>query len=143
MSLVLLLSVARRDQTRAGMSFAREVTQNFSAMGIATVIVVFATGMANAWILVGSLHALTVTGSGRLLMLKMALFAVMLLIAAVNRFWLTPRLALVPGSESHLNTLRQLIRNSMVEIALGLTIFAIVGALGTMHPAIHFAKLRY
>jgi copper resistance protein D len=34
--------------------------------------------------------------------------------------------------------LRQLARNSMIEIALGLAIFAIVGALGTMHPAIHF-----
>jgi putative copper resistance protein D len=130
-SLVLLLSVARRDQTRAGMSFAREVTQNFSAMGIATVIVVFATGMANAWILVGSLHALTVTGYGRLLMLKMALFAVMLLIAAVNRFWLTPRLGQSSGSD------RWLARNSMIEIALALVIFAIVGVLGTLHPAIH------
>jgi putative copper resistance protein D len=30
------------------------------------------------------------------------------------------------------------VRNSTIEIALGLAIFAIVGALGTMHPAIHF-----
>jgi len=30
-----------------------------------------------------------------------------------------------------------LTRNSMIEIALALLIFAIVGVLGTLHPAIH------
>jgi putative copper resistance protein D len=31
----------------------------------------------------------------------------------------------------------RLTRNSEIEIALGLTIFAIVGVLGTLHPAMH------
>jgi len=70
------------------------------------------------------LRALTVTEYGRLLMLKMALFAAMLLIAGVNRFWLTPRLALKSGIEPR--ALRRLARNSVIEIALGLAIFAIV-----------------
>lgn len=136
-SLVLLLSVVRRDQTIAGASFARDATQRFSSLGIASVIVVFATGMVNAWILVGSLHGLIGTGYGRLLMLKMALLAIMLAIAAINRFWWTPRLALPRGSEPRLWALRQLTRNSKIEIALALMIFAIVGMLGTLHPAIH------
>jgi putative copper resistance protein D len=134
-SLVMLLSVARRDQTNAGMSFAREATQRFSTVGIAIVVTVFATGLVNAWILVGSVHALIATGYGQLLMLKVALFAVMLLFAAANRFWLTPRLAL--SSASKIEVLRQLVRNSTIEIALALMIFAIVGVLGTLHPAIH------
>jgi|SRR5882757_813877 len=134
-SLVLLLSAIRRDQTHAGMSFARDATQSFSTMGIAIVVVVFATGLVNTWILVGSLHVLVATGYGRLLMLKIALFAVMLLFAAANRFWLTPRLALPSGSK--IEVLRRLVRNSTVEIALALLIFAIVGVLGTLHPAIH------
>jgi copper resistance protein D len=87
-SLVLLLSAVGRDQTRAGPSFAGDATRRFSAMGIVIVVVVFATGIVNAWILVGSWHALIVTGYGRLLILKLALFAIMLLIAAANRFWL-------------------------------------------------------
>jgi putative copper resistance protein D len=136
-SLVLLLSVSRHDQTPAGVSFARDATQRFSVMGIAVVVVVFATGIINAWILVGSWHALIVTGYGRLLMLKVVLFAAMLLIAAANRFWLTPRLALPSGSEPQLEVLRRLARNSMIEIVLALMIFAIVGMLGTLHPAIH------
>jgi copper resistance protein D len=134
-SLVVLLSVARHDQSLAGASLARDATQRFSTMGIASVIVVFATGTINAWILVGSWHGLIATGYGWLLMLKMALFAAMLLIAAVNRFWLTPRLDSQPRGE--LPLLRQLTRNSMIEIALALVIFAIVGMLGTLHPAIH------
>src|SRR6202011_464385 len=91
-SLVLLLSAGRRDRSSAGASFARHATERFSTMGIAAVVVVLATGIVNTWILVGSWHALIVTGYGQLLMLKMALFAVMLLFAAANRFWLTPRL---------------------------------------------------
>jgi putative copper resistance protein D len=137
-SLVLLLSVSRRDQNPAGISFARDAAQRFSTMGIAVVVVVFATGIINAWILVGSWHALIVTGYGRLLMLKVMLFAAMLLIAAANRFWLTPRLALPSGSEPQYEAVHRLERNSIIEIALALLIFAIVGMLGTLHPAIHF-----
>jgi putative copper resistance protein D len=137
-SLVLLLSVSRRDQTPAGISFARDAAQRFSTMGIAVVVVVFATGIINAWILVGSWHALIVTGYGRLLMLKVVLFAAMLLTAAANRFWLTPRLALPSGSEPQYEAVHRLERNSIIEIALALLIFAIVGMLGTLHPAIHF-----
>lgn len=134
-SLALLLAAARRHDDLAWASVARGATRRFSALGIVSVGVILTTGMVNSWILVGSLHALQVTDYGRLLMLKIALFAAMLLIAGVNRFWLTPRLALSSGSEPR--ALRQLARNSMIEIALGLTIFVIVGVLGTMHPAIH------
>jgi putative copper resistance protein D len=87
--------------------------------------------------LVASWHALIVTGYGRLLMLKVVLFAVMLLIAAANRFWLMPRLAASSGSEPQFKVLRRIARNSMIEIVLALLIFAIVGMLGTLHPAIH------
>jgi putative copper resistance protein D len=133
-SLVLLLFVSRNDRTDAGVSFARNATQRFSTMGVATVAVILATGIVNAWILVGSWHALTATFYGQLLMLKVALFGAMLMMAAANRFWLTPRLALPSGGEPQL---KQLARNSMIEIALALVIFAIVGMLGTLHPAIH------
>jgi putative copper resistance protein D len=106
-------------------------------MGVAIVVVILATGIVNGWILVGSWHALIATVYGQLLILKMALFAVMLLIAAANRFWLMPRLVLRSGSEPQLEVVRRLACNSMIEIALALMIFAIVGMLGTLHPAIH------
>jgi putative copper resistance protein D len=70
-------------------------------------------------------------------MLKIVVFSVMLVFAAVNRFWLTPRLAFSSGNELRREALRQLTRNSVIEIALGFAIYAIVGVLGTLHPAIH------
>lgn len=139
--LALLLAVAGGRHDFARVSFAHDATQRFSMLGIASVGTLLATGIVNAWILVGSVHALLVTEYGRLLMCKIVLFAVMVAIAAANRFWLTPRLAPPPGSEVQLPALRQLTRNSVVEIAL--TIFAIVGALGTLHPAIHLVELQY
>ena len=140
-SLALLLTAARRYEADAWASVALGTTQRFSTLGLISVGFILATGIVNAWILVGSLHGLTVTEYGRLLMLKVTLFAAMLMMAAANRFWLTPRLALPSGSEPQLKALRQLTRNSVIEIVLGLMIFGIVGMLGMLHPAIHFENL--
>jgi putative copper resistance protein D len=61
----------------------------------------------------------------------------MMVVPPENRFWLTLRLSDRTGSAPRLEALRQLTRNGAIEIALGLAIFAIVGLLGTLHPAIH------
>jgi putative copper resistance protein D len=135
--LALLLAAARRHRASAWGSLARDAAQRFSTLGLVGVGTLLLTGIVNAWILVGSIHALIVTGYGRLLMLKLVLFAIMLVLAAVNRFWLTPQLATWSEKVAQLEALRQLTRNSVIEIALGLAIFVIVGTLGTMHPAIH------
>jgi putative copper resistance protein D len=135
--LVLLLAAARRSQAAAWASLAQGAAVRFSVLGIVSVATLAVTGIVNAWILVGSFHALPFTGYGRLLMLKLVVVALMLVFAAINRFWLTPRLAFPSGNELRLEALGQLTRNSVVEIVLGFVIFAIVGMLGTLHPAIH------
>ncbi|MGB9116218.1 copper homeostasis membrane protein CopD [Bradyrhizobium sp.] len=135
-SLLLLLVTVRRNRTIAWASLAQAAASRFSTLGIISVATLLVTGMLNAWILVGSFHALAVTEYGRLLMLKIVAFAVMLAFAALNRLWLTPRLR-SPGKG--LDALRQLTRNSTIEIALGLTVFALVGMLGTLHPATHLS----
>jgi len=135
--LALLLAAGRRNKGLAWASLARRAVQSFSTLGIVSVGTLLATGVINAWILVGSIHALIVTGYGQLLMLKLVVFAIMLVFAAINRIWLTPWLGFSSENEPQLEALRQLTRNSVIEIALGLTIFAIVGVLGTLHPAIH------
>ena len=135
--LALLLAPRRRNQDFAWASLARDAAQRFSTLGIVSVGTLLVTGIVNAWILVGSIHALIVTGYGQLLLVKLVVFAIMLGFAATNRFWLTPRLASWSENEPQLEALHQLTRNSVTEIALGLTIFAIVGVLGTLHPAIH------
>jgi putative copper resistance protein D len=137
-SLALLLAAARRNQAFAWASLARDAAQRFSTLGIVSVATLVVTGIVNGWILVGSFDALLVTEYGRLLVLKIVVFAIMLVFAAVNRFWLTPRLASWSEHEAQRKALGRLTRNSVIENVLGFTIFAIVGALGTLHPAIHF-----
>ena len=70
-------------------------------------------------------------------MLKILLFVIMLSYAAINRLVLTPYLGMPTVDDARLAAMGRLTRNSEIEIALGLTIFAIVGVLGTLHPAMH------
>jgi copper resistance protein D len=132
--LVLLFAAARRTTDPAVASFARETTLRFSAFGVIAVGTVLATGLVNACVMVGSLPALVSTDYGRLLMLKMGLFATMVFIAAFNRLHLTPRLL---STRNAADAQRLLQRNSLIEAALALTILIIVGALGTLPPAVH------
>lgn len=127
--LILLLVAARRNDA---ILLAADTVRRFSTLGIISVTALMLSGLINAAILVGSFRALIITSYGHLLLLKLALFAVMLALATINRLLLAPRLAR-PGA----GALPWLARNSSIELALGLAIFAIVGLLGTLHPAIH------
>jgi mono/diheme cytochrome c family protein len=86
--------------------------------------------------LAGSVPALIGTDYGHLLLVKIALFAAMVSIAAINRFRLTPLLSNQSGRLRG-DALRRLTRNAMAEFVLGLAIFVVVGALGTMPPGLH------
>ena len=138
--LTLLLAAARRHQTIEWASLTWDSVLRFSTLGIITVGTLLVTGIVNAWLLVGSVRALLLTKYGQLLTLKLMVFSLMLMFAAFNRFCLTPRLSPPIEDKAWLEALRQLTRNSAAEFALGLAIFAIVGLLGTMHPAIHLMK---
>jgi copper resistance protein D len=117
-------------------SLELDAIRRFSTLGTASVGTLIVSGVFNAWILVGSFRGLVVTDYGQLLMLKLAAFTVMVAFAAFNRFVLTPRLAL-SSDQTRQDALRGLSRNTWIEIALGLSIFAMVGVLGTLHPAAH------
>lgn len=132
----LLLAHLRRTPDDRWPTTAYAATRRFSALALASVAVLTASGLVNAWILVGSLQGLIATDYGRLLLAKIALFATMLCLAAVNRLHLTPRLTR-PPVHAQADAARRLIRNSAAEIGLGLIVFIIVGVLGAIHPAIH------
>jgi putative copper resistance protein D len=138
LALVIFFAAARRIRSGAWVAMVHEATVRFSLLGIASVAMIAVTGVINAYILVGSIEALLSTDYGRLLMVKLAVVAAMLALAAVNRFRLTAHLTAREPAAS--DALRQLARNSRIEILLGLAIFALVGALGTMHPAVHMMK---
>jgi copper resistance protein D len=136
-SLVALLAMTPCVPVEGWAMVLQDATQRFSTLGMLSVAALLVSGIVNAGILVGSFHALLITSYGRLLTIKIALFVAMVVLASINRFWLTPRLVGLPDDESKADTVRRLVRNCWIEIALGLAIFAIVGALGTMHPATH------
>jgi len=134
--LVSLITFLATPKVHESMSLVRDATERFSILGIVSVATILLSGVVNAAILVGSLHGLVATEYGRLLMLKIAIFAAMLVFAAVNRFRLTPQFAAIESEQSSV-ALRQLIRNSAIETTLGLGILVIVGLLGTLHPGSH------
>jgi copper resistance protein D len=128
--LALLLAAAQRALAR---EVAYAASLRFSVCGVAAVGVIVLTGAANTWFLAGSIHALISTDYGHLLLIKIALFIVMLALATINRLWLTPGLT---GGKPAGDALRQLRRNTVIEIAAGATVIAVVAVLGITPPAV-------
>ena len=133
-ALALLLKVVRSYRAMAGVSLLQlDAVRRFSSLGMISVTILVISGLVNSWILVGSLRGLMATDYGWILMFKVAIVVIMIMFAAVNRFLLTPRL----GLQADDHALRSLTRNTVAEIALAFLVFAVVGLLGTLHPAAH------
>jgi putative copper export protein/mono/diheme cytochrome c family protein len=117
------------------LELSAQVAQRFSTLGVVSVATLFISGVVNTWYLVGDVPALLGTSYGRLLLAKLALFAAMVALAAINRLRLTARLnARDPRNRWALRSLR---RNASAETVIGLIVIALVGLLGTMVPAAH------
>ena len=138
--LALLLAEARRIADPDWKALARRAVRRFSILAAASVTVLFTAGLVNTWFLAGSVPALIGTLYGRLLLAKIAIFAMMVIIGAVNLLRMEPRLAPAAGggraglwavAVDHLR------RNALVEAALGLIVLAIVGLLGILPPGLH------
>jgi copper resistance protein D len=128
--LAMLLDCSRRGKQPGWVALTAQAVRRFSLLGIASVGLLLASGLINSWYEVGSIDNLTETSYGWLVIAKLGLFAAMVAFAAVNRFYLTPRLAAA-------GAVRQLQRNSLAEAALGFAAVLVVGFLGSMAPAIH------
>jgi copper resistance protein D len=107
-----------------------QAAQRFSTLGTVCVGLILVSGSVNTWFMVGSLPALVETPYGQVLMIKLGLFLVLITIAAINRFRLTPRIA---GEDAF--AARSLKRNTFMEAAIGAVILTVVGVLGTLPPA--------
>src|SRR5262245_25946912 len=90
--LLFVLGRARTTRVPGWSTLAAASTQRFSTLGVFAVTTLLATGLINAWFLIGSGSALVETSYGRLLSIKIALFGVIVSIAAVNRLKLRPGL---------------------------------------------------
>jgi putative copper resistance protein D len=133
--LTLLLASLRRFSEDGWVSAAAAAAGRFSTLGILAVGVLLVSGTINAAFLLGGLHSLIDTAYGRLLLLKVVLFAAMVSLAGVNRQRLLPRLADHVGPDRGSRTVQQLVRSALAEIAIGIAIILVVGVLGIMAPA--------
>jgi putative copper resistance protein D len=126
---MLLAAAARHKEPRWAAATAIAV-RRFSFLGIISVGSLLASGIANSWYEVATLNNLFATSYGQLVAIKIGLFAAMVALACLNRFYLTPRLATA-------GTVRRLYRTSLAETGLGFAAVAVVGFLGAMAPASH------
>jgi putative copper resistance protein D len=137
--LVLLLADLRRFREESWVSAACAVTDRFSHLGILAVGILLVSGTLNASFLVSGMQSLIDTRYGRLLLLKMTLFAAMVCLAGFNRQYLLPRLCGDAGINQSAQTVQRIVRSVLVEFALGLGVIVIVGAIGIMAPATDMA----
>ena len=108
----------------------------FSVVGPGVVSALIITGIVNSLFLVGPQNALSLGRNvyGVTLLIKLALFATMFALAAVNRYRLTPRLAFVTDSAGTEQTFRAFTGTIAAETVLAVLILAAVALLGVLPP---------
>ena len=128
--LARLLALAFRETS--WLEVARVATRRFVSLGVASIGVLLASGLANAWFLVSGIPSLLGTPYGQVLLLKLLLFAIMAMLAAVTRQRLLPALVF---SATPFRALRELQWDAIIQALLGLAILMLGVVLGAMSPA--------
>ncbi|HTK35824.1 MAG TPA: copper homeostasis membrane protein CopD [Caulobacteraceae bacterium] len=129
---VLVVRSGRAAAVETDRKAAHMGLESFSGVGLAVVGTLVATGLVNSWVLVGPEHLLDLPRSayGLGLIAKLALFGLMLCLAAANRFVLTPALARGPGRAA-LSALRASV---VAETVLATLVLACVAVVGMQSP---------
>src|SRR5262249_27329115 len=96
--------------------------ESFSRIGMTVIAVIVASGILNAYLRSVTLEGLITTHYGRILTVKLALFAVLLGLASANRWIFLRRLH---GNNDSAQTLRSLYRSVVLEQLLGASIVAV------------------
>ncbi|KGB56020.1 Copper resistance D [Sphingopyxis sp. LC81] len=142
-SFLLLISPKYIGETPDGIRIAARSLDQFARVGTICVLVIAATGLINSQMIIGAENLGRSLGSpyGQLLLAKLALFALMLVLAAANRWRLTPALAAaVPGADAErLETdpgvaLAAMRKSLIIEASAALAILALVAWFGTLEP---------
>jgi len=123
--------------TPAGAAFATSAARRFSLPGLLAVCTLAVTGVGNALWLIASPRDLLTTKYGLVLVAKLAVFALMLLLAAGNGLVLAPRAQSAALPAERLQALRRLRTSVLLEATLGAVVLVLVGILGVTAPAMH------
>lgn len=130
---LLLMARGRVDAPRLRLLIA--AVKRFEWVGAAIVLTLTITGVMNYLFIVGpKLNDVFLGTYGVLLTIKVLLFALMLLLAALNRFHLGPALKQALRDADPTLAVNALRRSVSLELALALLIVALVAWLGTLSP---------
>ena len=132
----LLAILARSREAGPALAEAGAALVRFGAPGTGIVALLVATGSYNLAMIVGLDGLLGLPGTlyGRLLLAKLALFVAMLVLAATNRWRLTPRLERSRTGGGSAEAVRALRRSIRLEAAAAIAILVLVAWLGTLDP---------
>ena len=120
----------------APLDVAHRVLKRFSPIATVSVVILAATALLQGAVLSGGLKGLFGTVYGSVLLLKLALFAALIVLAANNRLRLTPALASRNGDA----TRRSLALSIGIETAIGLLVVLAAAALSGLEPGMHITS---
>jgi len=137
-ALVLLLFSSTIRTSRNQLRLAHRSLDGFSKIGTIVVAVLTLTGLFNGWRRIGPAHLLSLPNSpyGQLLLIKLVLFGLMLALASLNRFRLTPALARGLDAAGNIPTVASLRTSLALETGAAVAILALVAWFGTLEPPI-------
>lgn len=129
-----LILLAHATPARLGLA-VRSLDQ-FSRIGTICVLVIVATGLINGQIIIGATNvgASLAAPYGQLLFAKLALFGLMLALAAANRWRLTPALKFALTISNPGQAVRVMRRSLLIEVLVGAAILALVAWFGMLEP---------
>lgn len=125
--LLILMAEARSIDRRTD---AIRAMMRFSRYGHLAVALALLTGVMNSLLILGWPLPSEATPYSTLLLWKIALVALMVLIALFNRYWLVPRFRLA-GADAQL----QFIRMTQLELLLASCVIGLVSVFATLSPA--------
>lgn len=130
-----LLCPRAEEQGAVQLSIARRALADFAPVGTAAVAIIVLTGAINGYAIFGAdIAAMLASTYGRLLSLKVALVGAMLLIAANNRWRLTPALEQAADDATEQAAWKRLRLSVALEATAAAAVLALVAWLGTLMP---------
>jgi putative copper export protein len=120
------------------LAWTEAIVARFSRLAFVSVTLLAISGLYQGWIHVGTLAILLHTDYGRVLLLKLLLFAAMLGCGALNLFSTRRLLArAVARNENDFGATTTSLRRVRIESVIGLVIFCMTGLLTVLPPGVH------
>jgi putative copper export protein len=126
------------DLSHPPLTWTEAIVARFSRLAFVCVTLLALSGLYQGWIHVGTLAILVQTAYGRVLLLKLLLFAAMLGCGALNLFSTRKLLArAVAQNQNDPGAATTMLRRIRFEAVIGLVIFCMTGLLTALPPGVH------